>query len=83
MLNLSVTASVKCESTMGAGYRVYFRQRGDKTTLLFGGDKDLPICRYQQSNGNRGRFGGLDNGQSILRSTLPTIWTRRTRLQTI
>jgi putative addiction module killer protein len=24
----------------GPGYRVYFKQRGDKTTLLFGGDKD-------------------------------------------
>jgi putative addiction module killer protein len=24
----------------GPGYRVYFKRRGDKTVLLFGGDKD-------------------------------------------
>lgn len=24
----------------GPGYRVYFKQQGNKTTLLFGGDKD-------------------------------------------
>lgn len=24
----------------GPGYRVYFKQQGDMTTLLFGGDKD-------------------------------------------